>query len=89
MESVPYREIRDLAQAYDAGITADDPRLRGSVIVREQHGMGFLFYEDAFVVRKDEWFCVFTEHHGFHVYHRDDYDVTAYSGRLTIGEAPF
>ncbi len=87
--SVPMREIYALAEAHDKELLATDPRLRGTVIVREQHGMGFLFYEDAFVVSKGEWYCVFTEHHGFHVYHSEDYDVAAYDGRKAIDEAPF
>lgn len=87
--SVNMRAIHKLVEEYDKTLRADDPRFRKLVIVKEAHGMSTFVYQDAFVVRKDDWYCVFTEHHGFHVYHSDDYDVAAYSGREGVDSAPF
>jgi hypothetical protein len=87
--SVDMRAIYKLAGDYDSTLRADDPRFRKVVIVKEEHGMSTFIYEDAFVVRKDDWYCVFTEHHGYHVYHHEDYSVSAYSGREGVDSAPF
>lgn len=51
--------------------------------------MTSMIYVNAFVLKKEEWFCVFTEHYGTHVFHEDDQFVTAYSGREGVDSAPF
>lgn len=89
MMSTGMRAANALAEEYDKGLLATDPRFRGLVIVRGEHDGSCFVYPDAFVVKKDEWYVVFTEHYGFHVYHSEDNNARAYSTRETIESAPF
>lgn len=38
-----------------------------------------LFFQSAFMIYKDHYFFVFTEHHGSHYYHEDDVNVYMYT----------
>ena len=70
------KQVRAIAASYDVGVRADDKRLRGSVQIIHEEGT-VLFYNYAFVMKFYDWFVVFTEHHGHHVYHESDlYRIT-------------
>lgn len=67
-----YKEVNDVARAYDVTLRADDERFSFSVRVSLNDG-AFFFYPSAFIHKfNDEFYCVFTEHYGFHVYAVDD-----------------
>jgi len=72
MDSVPLREIRKLAEEYDAKLLASDPRFRRSVTLNHEDG-SYLHYDSAFLMRiQGVWIACFTEHHGVLVYHAED-----------------
>ena len=64
-------EAKQKALELDKQLRADDSRFSGSVLLAHQDG-SIMFWEYAFCERHDEWWFVFTEHHGNHVYHHED-----------------
>ena len=69
---MPYKKVIDTARAYDTTLRADDERFNFSVRVMLDDG-AFFFYPSAFIHKFDDnFYCVFTEHYNFHVYHIDD-----------------
>lgn len=69
--SVPDQYYHDLAVAYDAKIRTTDPRLQRAVRIITDDGAS-LFYENAFLMKKDKWVFLFAEHHMCEVFHEDD-----------------
>jgi hypothetical protein len=69
------RQIGKWAKDYNAKLRADDPRFRGAVHLAHEEGTAF-FLMYAFIVQVDEWFVVFTEHHGHMVYGTDEIEYT-------------
>lgn len=60
------------AKEYNAQLQADDPRFRRSVLLLHKEGTT-LFFQRAFrMTAGDQYLVIFTEHHGFHVYHCDE-----------------
>lgn len=89
-ESIPYREIRKLVEKYDEKLLATDKRFRKAVQIIHEEGTT-LFFENAFLMKKTVkydkgetvWIIIFTEHHGFHIYHKDDlYSYFEYERRF-------
>lgn len=86
-ESVDLKKIRKFVEQYDAKLLATDKRFRKAVHVIHEEGTT-MFFENAFLMKKtvkippeklsrigpdeDIWIIIFTEHHGFHIYHKDD-----------------
>jgi hypothetical protein len=68
---VNIREAEALANKYDKTLLATDPRFRRSVVIDHDDGSHFQ-WDSAFLMRKENWILVFTEHHRFHVYDADD-----------------
>ena len=72
MMSVYMQKVYDLAKEYDKNLLCTYSRLRHSVRIIHEDG-SILFFEDAFLMKHNdsegEWIIIFTEHHGFHVYH--------------------
>lgn len=91
--SVPMRAIHKTAEEYDKTLLATDPRFRGLVIVNGVNDMANFVYPDAFAVKKndgkEDWYVVFTEHYGFHVYNAEDYYVAYYTNRIGVDAALF
>jgi hypothetical protein len=71
MESVPLREANKRAKLFDAGITAYDFQWEHRVHVIHDDGT-HLNFNYAFYMKEEEWYYIFTEHHGTHVYHEED-----------------
>lgn len=72
MESMPLKKIREIAEAYDHQLRADDPRFRREVTLIHEQG-SVEHYDSAFLIRiRGEWIVAFTEHHGLRIYHADD-----------------
>lgn len=66
-----YGEAYKLAQKYNETLLCTDPRLHNAVHVFVDDGSTFM-WQNAFLMSKDDYIIIFTEHHGFHVYHKDD-----------------
>ena len=66
-----YREAKRFAEQRDKKLTGYD--FKHSVLIK--HGDGsVLFFNYAFLEEKEGWIFVFTEHHGPHIYHKEDLD---------------
>jgi hypothetical protein len=66
-----YREAKEYADKYDASLLATDPRFRRSVLLIHEDGSIF-HINSAFLMQKDEWLFVFSEHHSYRVFGKDD-----------------
>jgi hypothetical protein len=73
MMSVKMKQVHEKARKIDETLRADNWIFRHSVKIIHEEGT-ILSFECAGVVdlEDDGWLAVFTEHHGFHVYHKDD-----------------
>lgn len=83
MESVPIKNIRKIAEAYDKKLLANDPRFRREVTIIHQDG-SINHYDSAFLMKIADvhinhlsieeryWIVCFTEHHSLHIEHSDD-----------------
>lgn len=91
MAHLKYHEIYELAKNYSATLTHADTHSKGVVIVVSVHGPpSVLVFHNAFVAEKDnEWYCVFTEYNGFHVFWKDDVRLTHYKESNYDFTSPF
>lgn len=64
-------EAWEVAGYYDDKLLATDPRFDRKVFIIHQDGSTLMF-ERAFLMKKEEWIFLFTEHHSFCTYHQDD-----------------
>ena len=71
MRSVECQCYYNLAKKIDSRLRADDPRFERAVRVCTYDGAN-LFYENAFLMRKDNWIFLFAEHHQCEVFSYDD-----------------
>lgn len=78
-------EAQDLARGYDTTLTAD--KFKGIVVVAHRDRSLFT-YVRAFVHRHEEFYFVFTEHHGPHVYHHEDVKITYAAHESSITPLP-
>ena len=72
--SVFLREAHKWAKEYDSNLRADDPRFRKMVRIVMEDGSSF-FFDSAFALERSDdtdFYYVFTEHYGFHVYAKDE-----------------
>ncbi len=66
-----YKEAVELAKAYDSKLLATDPRFQQDVSFQHEDG-SYFYWRNAFLMEKDKWVFVFTEHFGFHVFDHSD-----------------
>lgn len=66
-----HQEAMDAAGKYDDELLATDPRFNHRVFLVHRDGSVLLF-GSAFLIEQDEWVSVFTEHHSYFVYHKED-----------------
>lgn len=66
-----YNQVKRNATKLGLDLRADDPRFRRSVYLLHEEGTTFL-WRYAFALLFEEWYVIFTEHHGTHVYHESD-----------------
>ena len=66
-----YGQAKLAAEAVDKDLRADDPRFRHTVYLVHEEGTSML-WRYAFAVKVEEWYLIFTEHHGTHVYSEQD-----------------
>ena len=88
-----YQQVKKIAEEMDRNLLATDPRLNGSVHVAHGDGSTFFFNHAFAVkcCRKippekmktwmtsdlEEWYIVFTEHHGVNIFAADDISFIA------------
>lgn len=71
-------EAKQEAQKVQQTLSATDPRFSRTVkIVDEDDSILILSY--AFAEVYDEYYVIFTEHHGYFVYRRSEVEVTQYN----------
>ena len=81
MNGPTYPQAVRFAKAYEAkGFVLG----RREVVFLQHHDGSSLFYTFAFVVRWHDWYLIFTEHHGRHVYHVDDVRHLEYGARQPV-----
>lgn len=78
MMSKPLKEQYEKAKEIDSKIRADDDRFNGAVHIIDEDEGTVLFYERAFAEKHSDWWYIFTEHHGLHVYDDDEVQVRMY-----------
>lgn len=86
MTSPYFREVAK-AETYNRTLRADDPRLQRSVTIVHADG-SVLHYRHALLMQSGEYLAVFTEHHGFHVYHVEDLRRYEQSDTVPIQQLP-
>jgi hypothetical protein len=65
------QKIREIAQEIDKNLLASDPRFSYVVYLSHEDG-SFFHYENAFIMNCEEYLIIFTEHHNFHIFVRDE-----------------
>ena len=66
-----YTEALEAAGRYDDNLLATDPRFRRSVLILHEDGSIFRV-DSAFLMQKDEWVFMFSEHYSYMVFDKDD-----------------
>lgn len=66
-----YNDIKSLAGTYNDSLLATDYRFRRAVQIIHIDGT-VLFKRDSFLIRKEQWVIVFSEHDAFKIYDQDD-----------------
>jgi len=84
--SIDMKEAYAVAEKYDKKLKATDPRFRGIVIVHSLNDFSSFTFSEAFAMSYKEFYIVFTEHYGFHLYHEDDASVVMFIKRTGIDE---
>lgn len=64
-------QVREIAKKYDESLQATDERFNRNVVLLHHDGT-YMRIMRAFLMMHEIWLVVFTEHHGFFVYHTDD-----------------
>lgn len=91
MSSNDYGRVCRFTSGYRQELQANDPRFVHTVVVINKSGSIFQI-QAAFVLRKESYWCVFSEHHddsgvGVHVFPSDEvHSIQQYAGRATIEE---
>jgi len=67
----PKKTVQTWAAEYDRQLRADDKRFNRYVHIVHQDG-STMFFTYAFLVSVNHWLVAFTEHTGFHLFHKDD-----------------
>ena len=70
MMSVKMTKVDKWAKAIDNNLKAIDFEPNRFVMVEDEDGSRFLFVS-SFVVEKEGFWVVFTEHHGYHIFDKD------------------
>lgn len=71
VDSVLLREAKKKAQEIEDTLTATDFQWQHRVYMEHDDGT-VLDFNYAFLREEDDWYYIFTEHHGFFVFHKDD-----------------
>lgn len=68
------------AKAIDEKLLASDFQY---TCISVEHNDGSRFFFTHSIAQKDEyWWMIFTEHHGFHIYHEEDCVVRVFEHKL-------
>lgn len=83
-----YHDILKYAEKLSLGLRADHPAFRRTVYLLHEEGTTFL-WRYAFALRLEDWWLIFTEHHGTHVYHESDIAGILQFAEVQIAETVF
>lgn len=86
MMSIPMQEAYAIAEKFNKSLKSDDSRFSGIVIVHSLNDFSSFTFSDAFAVYYKDFYIIFTEHYGFHLYHEEDASVVMYTKRKGIDE---
>lgn len=70
-----YKDAKTLAESMDKSITLNDlmeDKTIRIIAIQHEDGSYLEFHSAVYRSLDDEWFVVYTEHHGDHVYNKDD-----------------
>jgi len=84
MMSVEMKKVWEVAKKVDDLLRADDERFSRSAEVIHEDG-SVMILENAFVEEYKDWYIVFSEHFGFHVFHKEDVYRVSQHERIEIG----
>jgi hypothetical protein len=79
------KQAKELALEIDSKLLATDERFSRSVSIYHDEGT-FMHYERAFVIKRENVYMIFTEHHGTLVYFEDDIEVIQHGPKLYISD---
>jgi len=65
------KKAHERARLMDLGLTAYDFESNRRVAFRHQDD-SYIDFTHAFYLEEDNWYFIYTEHHGFYVYHKED-----------------
>lgn len=73
-----YKEAQERVQLFEYGLTAYDFMYDSRVFIEHEDGT-ILDFNYAFYMEEEEWYYIFTEHHGAYVFYKEDLiEITAY-----------
>ncbi len=79
--SLDMKQALEKAKKIDEGLLATDFH---ATCVSVDHDDGTrLFFTHALLMKDGSWWMIFTEHHGFHVYHDEDCTVREFEQKWT------
>jgi len=84
---ISLKDAKELAKTIGSTLLATDVRFRRVVYLTDHCGSS-LVYQPAFALRHGSYVLVFTEHHGYHVYHEEDLSFYAQYEDLLIDPVP-
>lgn len=78
MMSVNMKKVHEIAEKYDKNLKATDFSGSSIVAVHSLVDMSSFIFSEAFAMSYKDYYIVFTEHYGFHIYHEDEHSVVMY-----------
>ncbi|MFA5048372.1 MAG: hypothetical protein WC516_05125 [Patescibacteria group bacterium] len=72
------KEANEIVYNIDTDLSSDDERFNYSVKLVHVHEGSFQFYDNAFAMKAQDLWFIFTEHHKYFIYHEDDVRVSMY-----------
>jgi len=75
-----YKEALAEKNRIEKKLSAYDFSIKSLIYISHLEGTT-LVYKNAFALKYDDWYLVFTEHHGSFVYHKDDACVWYFEGK--------
>lgn len=84
--SVQLKEAHAVAEKYDSTLKSSDPRFQGIVVVQSLDDFSSFTFAKAFAMYYKEYYLVFTEGYGFHLFHEDEAVVVMFTKRTGIDE---
>lgn len=72
------KEAKEKIEKINKKLKSTDKRFKNSISITNVYDNSFMFFNNGFAEKHDEWWFVFTEHHGFHLYCDDEIKIVQY-----------